>query len=124
MIHLAQRMSRLGTETAFEVLARARALEALAPSGPEGVAFLLRAGLSLRTIVLSFSGAPPARAGGAGALEPVGFGAPLSGWAAEVARELGSELAEVARLENPELALAIAALAPPVTGAPDRAAAT
>jgi aspartate aminotransferase len=28
MIHLAQRMSRLGTETAFEVLARARALEA------------------------------------------------------------------------------------------------
>ena len=28
MIHVAQRMSRLGTETAFEVLARARALEA------------------------------------------------------------------------------------------------
>jgi aspartate/methionine/tyrosine aminotransferase len=28
MIHIAQRMSRLGTETAFEVLARARALEA------------------------------------------------------------------------------------------------
>ena len=28
MIHLAQRMSRLGTETAFEVLAKARALEA------------------------------------------------------------------------------------------------
>src|ERR1044071_6659227 len=28
MIHIAQRMSRLGTESAFEVLARARALEA------------------------------------------------------------------------------------------------
>src|SRR6202142_4366586 len=28
MIHIAQRMKRLGTETAFEVLARARALEA------------------------------------------------------------------------------------------------
>src|SRR5512135_655852 len=28
MIHIAQRMSRLGTETAFEVLAKAKALEA------------------------------------------------------------------------------------------------
>src|SRR2546421_9551738 len=28
MIHIAQRMGRLGTETAFEVLAKARALEA------------------------------------------------------------------------------------------------
>jgi GNAT superfamily N-acetyltransferase len=72
---------------AYGAARRARALEALAPSGPEGVAFLLRAGLSLRTIVLSFSGAPPARAGGAGALEPVGFGAPLSGWVADLDRE-------------------------------------
>jgi GNAT superfamily N-acetyltransferase len=72
---------------AYGAARRARALEALAPSGPEGVAFLLRAGLSLRTIVLSFSGAPHARAGGAGALEPVGFGAPLSGWVADLYRE-------------------------------------
>ena len=33
MIHIAERMSRLGTETAFEVLAKARALEAKAWGG-------------------------------------------------------------------------------------------
>jgi GNAT superfamily N-acetyltransferase len=72
---------------AYGAARRARALEALAPSGPEGIAFLLRAGLSLRTIVLSFAGAPHARAGSAGTLEPVGFGAPLSGWVADLDRE-------------------------------------
>jgi GNAT superfamily N-acetyltransferase len=72
---------------AYGASRRARALEALAPSGPEGVAFLLRAGLSLRSLVLSFSGAPPARAEGIGVLEPVGFGAPLSGWVADLDRE-------------------------------------
>jgi GNAT superfamily N-acetyltransferase len=72
---------------AYGAARRARALEALAPSGPEGVAFLLRAGLSLRTMVLSFAGSPAARAGGTGALEPVGFGAPLSGWVADLDRE-------------------------------------
>lgn len=72
---------------AYGAARRARALEALAPSGPEGVAFLLRAGLSLRTLVLSFGGAPPRTAAGAGALEPVGFGAALSGWVADLDRE-------------------------------------
>jgi hypothetical protein len=66
---------------------RARALEALAPAGPDGVAFLLRAGLSLRTLVLSFAGAPPARTTGTGPLDPVGLGAPLSGWVADLDRE-------------------------------------
>jgi GNAT superfamily N-acetyltransferase len=65
----------------------ARVLEALAPSGPEGVAFLLHAGLSLRTLVLSLAGAPPAPAAEARALEPVGLGAPLSGWVADLDRE-------------------------------------
>lgn len=72
---------------AYGAARRARDLEALAPSGPEGVAFLLRAGLSLRTLVLSFAGVPAARAGGTGLLEPVGFGAPLSGWVADLDRE-------------------------------------
>jgi GNAT superfamily N-acetyltransferase len=72
---------------AYGAARRARALEALAPSGPEGVAFLLRAGLSLRSLVLSFGGAPPGNAAGAGALEPVGFGAALSGWVADLDRE-------------------------------------
>jgi len=72
---------------AYGAARRARALEALAPSGPEGVAFLLRAGLSLRTLVLTFVGAPPKSAAGAGALEPVGLGAPLSGWVADLERE-------------------------------------
>jgi len=72
---------------AYGAARRARALEALAPSGPEGVTFLLRAGLSLRTLVLSFTGAPPTRAGRTVPLEPVGFGAPLSGWVADLDRE-------------------------------------
>lgn len=72
---------------AYGAARRARALEALAPSGPEGVAFLLRAGLSLRTLVLSFAGAPPKTDAGAGVLEPVGFGAALSGWVADLDRE-------------------------------------
>lgn len=72
---------------AYGAARRARALEALAPSGPEGVAFLLRAGLSLRTLVLSFAGPPPRAASGAGVLEPVGLGAPLSGWVADLDRE-------------------------------------
>jgi hypothetical protein len=72
---------------AYGASRRARALEALAPSGPDGVAFLLRAGLALRTLVLSFAGAPPKTATGAGLLEPVGFGAPLSGWVADLDRE-------------------------------------
>jgi len=66
---------------------RARALEALAGGGPEGVAFLLRAGLSLRTLVLTFSGAPPESGAGAPPLETVGLGAPLSGWVADLDRE-------------------------------------
>jgi GNAT superfamily N-acetyltransferase len=72
---------------AYGAARRARALEALAPSGAEGVAFLLGAGLSLRTLVLTFAGAPPKSAAGAGALEPVGFGAALSGWVADLDRE-------------------------------------
>jgi GNAT superfamily N-acetyltransferase len=72
---------------AYGVSRRALALEALAPAGPEGVAFLLRAGLSLRTLVLSLEGAPPASTAGAGTLEPVGLGAPLSGWVANLDRE-------------------------------------
>jgi GNAT superfamily N-acetyltransferase len=72
---------------AYGAVRRARALEALAPAGPEGVAFLLRAGLSLRTLVLSFAGASPAETAGATALEPVGLGAPLSGWIADLDRE-------------------------------------
>lgn len=72
---------------AYGAARRARALEALAPSGAEGVAFLLRAGLSLRTLVLTFGGAPPGTAAGVGALEPVGFGAALSGWVADLDRE-------------------------------------
>ena len=72
---------------AYGAVRRARSLEALAPSGAEGVAFLLRAGLSLRTLVLTFAGAPPGTEAGAGALEPVGFGAPLSGWVADLERE-------------------------------------
>jgi GNAT superfamily N-acetyltransferase len=65
---------------------RARALEALAGGGPEGAAFLLRAGLSVRTLVLAFGGAPPAAAR-ALALESVALGAPLSGWVADLDRE-------------------------------------
>ncbi len=72
---------------AYGAARRARALEALAPCGPEGVAFLLRAGLSLRSLVLTFAGAPPKSAAGAGVLEPLGFGAGLSGWVADLDRE-------------------------------------
>ncbi len=72
---------------AYGAARRARALEALAPSGAAGVAFLLDAGLSLRTLVLSFAGPPPKGASGTGALEPVGLGAPLAGWVAALDRE-------------------------------------
>ncbi len=72
---------------AYGTARHARDFEALAASGPEGIAFLLRAGLSLRTLVLSFAGAPPERADATAPLEPVGFGAPLSGWVADLDRE-------------------------------------
>jgi hypothetical protein len=72
---------------AYGAARRARALEALAPSGAPGVAFLLAAGLSLRTLVLSFAGTPPKTAAFAGALEPVAFGAALSGWVSDLDRE-------------------------------------
>lgn len=72
---------------AYGAARRARAFEALAPSGPEGVALLVRAGLSLRTLVLAFAGPPPRSAAEATTLEPVGLGAPLSGWVADLDRE-------------------------------------
>lgn len=72
---------------AYGAARRARALEALAPSGPDGVAFLLGAGLSLRTLVLSFAGPPPPGASKTFDLEPVGLGPPLSGWVADLDRE-------------------------------------
>ncbi len=72
---------------AYGAARRARSLEALAPSGAAGVAFLLRAGLSVRSLVLSFSGAPRRDAATSGALEPVGLGAPLAGWVAALDRE-------------------------------------
>lgn len=77
----------LGAVRAYGAARRARFLEALVSGGPEGVAFLLGAGLSLRTLVLTFRGAPPGGAAAAGALEPVALGAPLSGWVADLDRE-------------------------------------
>lgn len=71
---------------AYGVARRARSLEALAPSAA-GVAFLLGAGLSVRTLVLSFAGPPPRDAPAPDALEPVGLGAPLAGWVAALDRE-------------------------------------
>lgn len=71
---------------AYGAARRARTLEALAPAAPQGVAFLLRAGLSLRTLVLKFAGAPP-RDTAAADLDPVGPGAPLTGWVADLDRE-------------------------------------
>jgi GNAT superfamily N-acetyltransferase len=76
----------LAAVRSYGVLRRARSLEALGGGDPRGVAFLLRAGLALRTLVLSFAGAPPSNAAPA-ALEPVRLGAPLSGWVADLDRE-------------------------------------
>ena len=75
----------LSAVRAYGVSRRARALEALAATGADGVAFLLRAGLSLRTLVLVFTGAPSGGARGP-TLEPVGLAA-LSGWVADLERE-------------------------------------
>jgi GNAT superfamily N-acetyltransferase len=72
---------------AYGAARRARAFEALSPGGPEGVAFLLNAGLSVRTLVLSFAGTPPRTDDRAAVLEPVGFGPALSGWIADLDRE-------------------------------------
>jgi GNAT superfamily N-acetyltransferase len=71
---------------AYGAARRARTFEALAVGGPEGIALLLRAGLSLRTLVLTFAGPPPRDALPA-VLEPVDLGAPLSGWVADLDRE-------------------------------------
>jgi GNAT superfamily N-acetyltransferase len=76
----------LASVRAYGSARRARALEAIASSGPEGVAFLLRAGLSVKTLVLTYAGAPP-RDIPAADLDPVGPGAPLTGWVADLDRE-------------------------------------
>jgi GNAT superfamily N-acetyltransferase len=65
---------------------RARALEALATGGAEGVAFLVRAGLSVRALILRLAGPPP-RGTARADLESVSPGAPLSGWIADLDRE-------------------------------------
>jgi GNAT superfamily N-acetyltransferase len=71
---------------AYGALRRARALEALVPGGADGIAFLLAAGLSPRTLVLTLTGSAP---GGAAreALETVALGAALTGWVADLDRE-------------------------------------
>ncbi len=75
----------------------ARVLEVLAPDEPSALAFFLRAGLLVRSLVLDLqavlpetrgerraaSGANPGRA----SLAPVGLGVPLSGWVAALDRE-------------------------------------
>lgn len=66
----------------------ARSLEVLAPDESSALAFFLRAGLSLRTLVLGMEAEPvPAAPQPVAALAAVGPGAPLSGWIAALDRE-------------------------------------
>ena len=110
---------------AYGAARRARSLEALCPSGAAGAAFLLRAGLSVRTLVLSFAGPPPRDAAAGGALEPVGLGAPLAGWVAALDRETRG-FARVAEWERAVLGGEVLALRrrgrPEAVGALSRAA--
>ena len=72
---------------AYGAQRRARAIEALAEGSAPGLALLLRAGLSVRTLALRFAGAPPADGARASSLEPVPAGPALAGWVAALDRE-------------------------------------
>lgn len=80
----------LAAARAYGAARGVRSLEVLAPDEPSALAFFLRAGLSLRALVLGMQaeargdpGVPARRA----PLTPVGPGAPLSGWIAALDRE-------------------------------------
>ena len=81
----------LGAARAYGSTRAARFLEVLAPNEPDALAFLLRAGLSFRALVLELEAAAiPAERRDASpslALTPVGPGAALSGWIAALDRE-------------------------------------
>ena len=72
---------------AYGASRRTRLFEAVAPGEPASVAFLLRAGLSLRTLVLTFAGATARDVREDATLANVGLGAALSGWVADLDRE-------------------------------------
>lgn len=80
----------LAAARAYGAARGACSLEVLAPDEPSALAFFLRAGLSLRALVLGMEavapGDPEAQARGT-PLSPVGPGAPLSGWIAALDRE-------------------------------------
>jgi GNAT superfamily N-acetyltransferase len=80
----------LAAVRAYGAARGARSLEVLAPDEPSALAFFLRAGLSLRTLVLGMKAVAPGDAGApvrGAPLSPVGSGAPLSGWIAALDRE-------------------------------------
>jgi GNAT superfamily N-acetyltransferase len=83
----------LAAARAYGAARGARALEVLAPDEPSSLAFFLRAGLSVRALVLGMEAVAPGDFGAPGApargapLALVGPGAPLSGWIAALDRE-------------------------------------
>jgi GNAT superfamily N-acetyltransferase len=80
--------SLLAAARAYGTARGAGALEVLAPDEPAALGFLLRDGLSVRTLVLSMAAkASPEAPASFGALHAVGPGAPLSGWIAALDRE-------------------------------------
>lgn len=67
---------------------RAAFVEAVVPADPATLAFFLRGGLTVRSLLLDHerAAAPPPRAQG-GTLHSLGLGTPLTGWVADLDRE-------------------------------------